>query len=60
MRELGSGEIAMAASSAYEKGTLTLDNETYQVKQICAYPETDHDYLDVAWQTTVVFMIRAG
>ena len=44
--ELGSGEIALAASSAYEKGTLTLDNETYQVKQICAYPETDHDYLD--------------
>lgn len=29
-----------------KKGTLTLDNETYQVKQICAYPETDHDYLD--------------
>ena len=44
--ELGSEEIALAASSAYEKGTLTLDNETYQVKQICAYPETDHDYLD--------------
>ena len=44
--ELGSGEIALVASSAYEKGTLTLDNETYQVKQICAYPETDHDYLD--------------
>ena len=44
--ELGSGEIALAASSAYEKGTLALDNETYQVKQIYAYPETDHDYLD--------------
>lgn len=44
--ELGCGEIALAASSAYEKGTLALDNETYQVKQICAYPETDHDYLD--------------
>lgn len=44
--ELGSGEIALAASSACEKGTLALDNETYQVKQICTYPETDHDYLD--------------
>ena len=44
--ELGSGEIALAASSACEKGMLALDNETYQVKQICAYPETDHDYLD--------------
>lgn len=25
---------------------MALDNETYQVKQIYAYPETDHDYLD--------------
>ena len=44
--ELGSEEIALAASSAYEKGTLALGNETYQVKQICAYPEAERDYLD--------------
>lgn len=37
---------ALASSSSYEKGTLALDNEIYQVKQICAYPEAERDYLD--------------
>lgn len=44
--ELERGEIALASSSSYEKGTLALDNEIYQVKQICAYPEAERDYLD--------------
>lgn len=42
--ELERGEIALASSSSYEKGTLALDNEIYQVKQICAYPEAERDY----------------
>ena len=41
---------------SYEKGTLALDNEIYQVKQICAYPEAERDYLnDMADDS--VFMI---
>lgn len=47
---------ALASSSSYEKGTLALDNEIYQVKQICAYPEAERDYLnDMADDS--VFMI---